>query len=133
MKFDVTKYSTFRQLPLQKFNSFNFGVYLLDKDWNYLFVNEFVVKNLGSRGEGLVGKNIWTHFKELASHPAFIKMKEDCERGFPCNFITTSPLTGQRLNVTGQPLSDCYYFSASVLPTKEEIISDLRKQLRTPA
>lgn len=131
MKFDLTKYTTFAELPLETFNGFNYGVYVLDKNWNYLFVNDFVVSNLGERGHDLMGKNMWSNFKELAANPDFMKMKENSERGDSSNFITVSPLTRQRMNISGQPLKDCYYFSASVLPTKEEIISDLRRQLKS--
>lgn len=130
LKFDVTRYKRFEELPLIKFNEFNYCVYVISTEWNYLFVNDFSVKNLGERGIGLVGQNMWSHFTELSSHPGFLQMKQDTERGLSTDFTTISPLTNQRLNIVGQPLSDCYYFTASILPNKEDVISDLRRQLK---
>ena len=75
-QFDISTYSQFSELPLNDFNSFKFSVYVLDKDWNYLFVNEFVKNNLGIRASDLTGKNMWVEFKELAIDPSFILLKK---------------------------------------------------------
>ena len=128
-KLNIPTQARFSELELNQFNSLKFAVYFLDKDWNYLFVNDYVQAMLGSDAESLVGKNMWTQFAELANDPAYIRMKTDTEKGAPVNFITTSPITGQRLNIVGYPLQDCYFFYTSQLPRKEDLMNELRETL----
>jgi hypothetical protein len=128
-KFPIYEYKTFQELPLDKFNSFKFSVYLLDFDWNYLFVNDFVKENLGERAKSLAGKNMWIEFPELASDSVFMQLREKMEKRITCHFETNSPVTGQRLQVTGYPLEDCYYFTSSILPDKQELLNELRMHL----
>ena len=128
-KLNIPSQTRFSELELEQFNSFKFAVYILDTHWNYLFVNNHVQHYLGKRGESLVGKNMWQHFTELTNDPLFNKMKYDTENGSSVNFITTSPITGQRLNVVGYPLEDCYFFYASQLPNKEALMNELRESM----
>ena len=129
-KFDISKYSKFSELPLDEFNKLKYSVYALDFNWNYLFVNDFVKRNLGSRADNLVGKNMWQEFEELAIDPSFAMMKKNAEKGLRVNIVTTSPITSQRLNIVGHPLEDCWLFSASILPDKDELIDELRNELK---
>jgi hypothetical protein len=128
-KLNFSDYSSFSDLPLEEFNEAKFSIYVLDFQWRYLFVNDFVRHNLKVRGEDLIGKNMWKMFGELAMDSAFLQMKMNTEKGWSTNLITTSPLTSQRLNIVGQPMSDCYLFSASILPNKDELLNELRKYL----
>jgi hypothetical protein len=128
-KFPINEYRKFSELPLDKFNSFKFSVYVLDFDWNYIFVNSFVETNLGERGKNLVGKNMWIEFKELAADPTFMQLKDKMNRRIPCNFQTHSPVNGNRLYITGYPLDDCLYCTSSILPDRQELMNDLRNQL----
>lgn len=128
-KFPIAQYKKFSELPLDKMDTFNFSVYLIDFNWNYLFVNKFVKKNLGARGENLIGKNMWTEFKELANDPNFTLLRQNMERKVATNITTISPITSQRLNITGYPMEDCYYFASSILPDKEDLMQELRNEL----
>lgn len=128
-KFPITDYKKLEELPLDKFNTFRFSVYIVDFNWNYVFVNDFAKKNLGERAEGLEGKNMWAEFTEFATDPSFLLLKSNSERGIASNMIITSPVNGKRLNITGYRLMDCYYFSASVLPNKDDLIEELRNEL----
>ena len=130
---DISKYSYFSELPLEEFNNYKFSVYVIDKNWNYLFINNFVNKNLGQRAEDIIGKNMWQEFKELAIDPSFLLLKKNTEKGLNTNLITTSPINSQRLNIIGNPLKDCYFFSSSILPKKEDLIDELRHELRNTA
>jgi hypothetical protein len=129
MNIPVSKFTRFSELPLESFNSLNFSVYIIDFGWNYLFVNDFVKKNLGERGENLVGKNMWKQFKQLATDPTFIRLKNNMDQRIITNIVTTSPLNFQRLNIIGYPLEDCFYFSSSILPDKDALISEIRNEL----
>jgi hypothetical protein len=122
-------YKQFSDLPLQQFDHFSFSVYVLDRNWNYLYVNEFVKKNLGSKGQSLVGQNMWASFPELTVDPTFMVLKANTEKGVDTQVLTTSPLTSQRLSITGRVLSDCSLFTSTVLPKKEELLHELRNVL----
>ncbi len=128
-KFPITEYKRFSELPLDKFNTLKFSVYILDFDWNYLFVNEFAKSLLGKRGEELVGKNMWEVFDELQHDPSFKEMRIKMEKRVTTNIIVVSPIHGRRQNITGYALEDCLYFSSSILPDKENLIEELRQQL----
>ena len=130
---DITKYSAFSELPLKEFDGFKFSVYALDLNWNYLFVIEFVERNLGAKGRNLIGKNMWEEFKELATDPSFILLKKNSEKRLTTNIITTSPINSQRLNIIGYILKDCFLFTSSILPKKEDLIDELRKELKNAA
>lgn len=129
-KLDFSGTTTFEELPLAHFDEMKFSVYVLNPEWKYLFVNKFVKENLGSRSYDILGKNMWATFPELAADPSFIQLKTNMEKGLISSFITISPLTSQRLNITGHPLKDCYFFTSSILPKKEDLINELRQSLR---
>lgn len=128
-KFPITKYHRYEELPLKRFNELNFSIYLVDFNWNYLFVNEFVKKNLGPRGENLVGKNMWETFPELVADTSFQLLKRNAEKRVVTNMTVTSPINSQRINVVGYTLEDCFYFSSSVLPDKNDLLQELRNEL----
>lgn len=128
-KFPITEYKRFSELPFDKFNALKFSVYIIDFNWNYLFVNDFAKMNLGERASDLIGKNMWDEFKELATDSSFTMLKKNSEQGIPSNIIVTSPVNGKRLNITGYPLEDCYYFSSSILPDKADLLEELRNEL----
>ena len=128
-RFPINNYFRFSELPFEQLNTFKFYVYLLDFDWNYLFVNEFARTNLGTRGESLVGKNMWQMFPELASDTAFVQLRKNMESGIVTLLETTSPINSQRLKITGYKLEDSYYFTASILPNKIDLMQELRDEL----
>ena len=129
LKFNTSRFGQFSDLTLEHFNSLKFSVYVLDFNWNYLFVNDFVKQNLVEKAEDLVGKNMWAEFPELAVDPSFILLKKNTEKGLDTNIVTTSPINSQRLNIVGKPLKDCYFFFSTILPNKDELINELRGQL----
>jgi hypothetical protein len=127
--FQISSYKRFSELPLEEFQARGFSIYVLDFQWNYLFINDFVKHNLGTRSDGLIGKNMWTHFPALKYDPFFTEFRAKMEKNRAFNGVSVSPLTGQRLSICGLALEDCYYCTSSIIPNKEELISDLRRQL----
>jgi hypothetical protein len=75
-KFPINNYKTFGELPLDKFNTFRFSVYIISFDWTYMFINDFVRETLGPRADNIVGKNIWKEFPELEKDPVFNQLRE---------------------------------------------------------
>ena len=128
-KFPITEYKKFSELLLDKFDTLKFSVYILDFEWNYLFVNAFAKALLGQRAEELVGKNVWEEFNELQHDPSFKELRTKMDKGITTNIIVVSPIFGHRQNITGYALEDCFYFSSSILPDKENLIEELRQQL----
>jgi hypothetical protein len=129
-KFDFGSYSKFSELPLDEFNKLRFSVYVIDFDWNYLFINDFVKTTLGARAENIIGKNMWQEFEELANDPSFNLLKKDAEKGLKINIVTTSPINTKRLNIIGYALQNCWLFSSSILPDKDELLDELRSELK---
>lgn len=116
----------FKELSTESFDDVPFSVYILNKEWAYLYVNHFVENNLGRKREDLLGKNMWEMFPELKTDPIFNQIKSETEAGKTTNYITISPLTLHRLNIVGLPLEDCYFFTASILPNKDALLNELR-------
>jgi hypothetical protein len=129
-KFPIANYQRFAQLPLQEFDRLNFSVYILDFEWKYMFVNKFAASSLGVQAADLVGQNMWERFPKLAADPNFVTLRKNLEDNIVTNFRTVSPLTALRLNISGFRLEDCYYCTSSVLPNREDLLDDLRKQMK---
>jgi hypothetical protein len=129
-RFSANRFKVFSELPFQEFNNQKFSIYIIDFNWNYLFVNDFVKKNLGSRGENLLGKNMWEEFPELAKDSVFNMLKSNLDRGITTNLVTTSPINGQRLNISGYALDDCFFFSSSIMPDKSDLLNEIRNELK---
>lgn len=129
-KFPIYQYKRYSELPLEQLKSQRFSIYLIDFEWKYLFVNDFVCQNLEMKADDFIGKNMWEVFPVLQNDPDFSLLKRNCESKVVSNIISVSPVTGQRINITGYPLEDCYYFSASILPEKNDLIHELRNELK---
>jgi hypothetical protein len=119
-KFPISKYRRYEELPFEKFNEMKFSIYVIDFNWNYLFVNQFAKDNLKERTSDLIGKNMWDEFPEFRVDPVFKSLREKMDRKVACTFETTSPINSKRLYITGYPLEDCFYFSSSILPDRQE-------------
>jgi hypothetical protein len=46
-----------------------------------------------------------------------------------CDATIYSPLRGKQVKIKGHPLDDCYYFYSVSLPSKEELMEELREVL----
>jgi hypothetical protein len=128
-KFPIANYQRFAQLPLEQFDRLKFSVYILDFDWNYLFVNDFALANLGMTRDELIGRNLWKRFPQLANDPYFATLKKNLENNIVTNFRAVSPLTSLRLNISGFTLEDCYYCTSSVIPNKDDLLEELRREM----
>lgn len=51
------------------------GIVVLDRDWNYLYVNNAAAAMFGRRPEDLVGRHIWTEFPEGVDQPFHLAYK----------------------------------------------------------
>ena len=129
----ISSYHRYVDLPLDKFKLMKYKIYILDLNWNYLFVNDVVLADLPNTNRDLIGLNMWTVFKELQKDPTFQQMKLDIENRKEVNVTTVSPLTRKRLRIFGWPLEDCYLFTVSTLPDKQELLNELRSLLNKVA
>jgi hypothetical protein len=128
-KLNIPTLKEYSQLPLNEFDLLRYSIYVLDKEWNYRFVNRFAKENLGPKGLDLIEKNMWVEFPELAVDVAFNKLKANAESGISSNLVTTSPVTGQRLNIIGHSLNDCFLFFSTILPNKADLLNELRHEM----
>ncbi|MGV3509845.1 MAG: hypothetical protein ACO1N7_11195 [Sphingobacteriaceae bacterium] len=129
-RFPIQNYKRFAEVPLAHFDTQKFLVYILDFEWNYMFVNTAVSENLNIPVKDLIGKNMWKTFPELALDSDFQLLKRTMETGSITNIIATSPITGKKLSITGYRLEDCYYFSSTILPNKQSLMEELRTELK---
>lgn len=128
-KFPIANYQRFAQLPLEEFDRMSFSIYILDFEWNYLFVNKFACARLGVAPSDLAGQNMWRRFPELDADMNFQNLRQKLENNISVNFRTVSPLTSLRLNISGMRLEDCYYCTSSVIPNREDLINELRNEM----
>jgi hypothetical protein len=128
-KFPIYNFKNCAELPYEDLNALKFAVYILDFNWNFLFANSIGCSNLKATLDDLKGENLWKMFGNTNNDPQFKTIITDVESRRASNITTVSAITGRRVNVTGYPLEDCYYFSVSLLPDKEDLINDLRSQL----
>ncbi|HLP14206.1 MAG TPA: hypothetical protein VK177_19905 [Flavobacteriales bacterium] len=128
-EFDSVKYDSFSTLPLPEFDTLKHSVYVTDKTWKYMYVNKFVEDNLKIVRENLIGQNMWDYFPALAMDPSFRQLKENTENHKTTQLITVSPINQKRLHITGYPLQDCYLFFSGIMPDKNNLLLELRKEL----
>lgn len=131
-KFPIFNYSKLDELPFADLNEQKFSVYIVDFNWNYIFVNEFACNMLHKTQEELHGRNMWQVYAELQNDASFAQLRRNTEENIISNITTVSPVTGERISITSYPLQDCYYFSVSILPKKDNLLNELRKQLKKP-
>ena len=124
----ITNYKTFSELPLEQFNSQGYPIFIVDFDWNYLFVNDFVRRQVGDRAGNLKGKNMWIAFKPLTADPVFRRLRSNLDKRIITNIVVTSPMTFQLLNIVGYPLDDCFYFSMTPIPEKNAMADNISSE-----
>lgn len=128
---ELLKYQSFKELPLQEFNSGKESIYIIDYSWNYLFVNAYTLKRLS--GINIVGKNIKTVWKENPQfnfHPVYILLRDGVKQRSRISIKTKSPITAKAIEITGIPFKDCYFFSIAELPEKEALLDELKSFLK---
>lgn len=125
-KFPISSYKHYAELPLNELDSQRFAIYIIDFNWNYLFVNAFACQTLNKSKDDLVGKS---PFAGVELDPEYSLFLKKVEQGAVSNIITISPVTRKRVSVTGYPLEDCYYFAVSMLPDKQDLMNELRSEL----
>jgi hypothetical protein len=130
-KFPIYNYKRCSELPYDDFDNFKFAIYIIDLDWNYLFANKFVFELHKLERSKLIGSNIGGSLQDKmqidSQFKSFIKMVRE---GNSANITTISTISNKRVNVTGYPLEDCYYFAVTILPDKDDLMNELRTQLK---
>jgi|SRR6476469_6169964 len=129
-KFPIFNYKRFSELPLKRLDNQKFSIYLIDFNWNYLFANIFSFQVHNKERSDLVGQNLWQLLKEkMDVDTEFKSFVRKIQEGQPASIQTISAFSKKRVDVSGYPLEDCYYFAVTILPDKEDLINELRSQL----
>ena len=130
-KFPIFNYRLCSELPYNELDKQRFAIYIIDLDWNYYFANKFVFETHKLERSDLIGKNIWNTLNEkMALDSEFRIFIKKVREGSPANITTVSALSNKRVSVTGYPLEDCYYFAVTILPDKDDLMAELRQQLK---
>lgn len=129
VEFSIDSIRNYSQLPLELLNRLSNSVYVVDYEWRYLFLNDNSKKAFGDIAETLIGKSAIDVFKGPQFQQVFDNLRDAVENKTPFSAVVYSPLRGKQVHIKGFPLEDCYFFSTSVLPGKDELLSELRAQL----
>jgi hypothetical protein len=127
--FCVDRYKNYQDLPLDILDDLPFCVYIVDYNWTYLFVNKISTNFFGKEIQNLVGKNAQQVFGQEKFQTIFENIHDALKRKTICDTTIYSPLRGKQVKVKGYPLDDCYYFYTVTLPSKEELMDELRREL----
>jgi hypothetical protein len=130
LKFSIETYDSYRDIPLEVLDTLPYSVYIIDYNWIYIFLNKNSISVFGADIEQLIGQSALDAFKHSRFEPVFDKIKNGVEHRTACHEIIYSPLRGAQVTIKGYPLSDCYFFSSSIMPAKEEVLEELRVVLK---
>jgi hypothetical protein len=131
LKFPITSYDNFKSLPITEFDSQGYSIFIIDYNWNYLYANPFSRERLkGISVQDQNVKDIWNNHREFNFQPLFNVLKNPVEKRLPITLKTHSPITSQSIEICGYPLRDCYFFSVSELPEKNDLLSELKNSMK---
>lgn len=126
----VAEHQTFETLPLEELQPRKFSIYIIDYAWNYLFANQYAIGLLGTDPTGKNIRDVWKERPEVNFEPLYNLMKESVKKRVPMEVKSRSPLTKRAIEILGQPLKDCYYFSINEVPDKETLMQELKSLLK---
>ena len=69
--------------PFMLFDSLNEGVYIVDRAWRYIYVNNKAAEIQGKPGEELLGKNIWELCPEAVATVSYAQAHRAVEQNTP--------------------------------------------------
>ncbi|MFD2163130.1 hypothetical protein ACFSJU_12060 [Paradesertivirga mongoliensis] len=130
-KFPIYNYSRYSDLPLDEFDSKNFAIYVVNKDWTYLFANQYVFDVHNLERNDIIGNNIWETLNEkMQIDSQFRTFIQNVKKGIPSHVVTVSAISNKRVSVVGYALLDAYYFAVTILPDKDELLNELRREIK---
>jgi nitrogen fixation/metabolism regulation signal transduction histidine kinase len=124
--FSIENYKRYEDVQLDVLDTLPFSVYIIDYDWVYLFLNKNSIHAFGKNIDKLIGQSALEAFKDVRFEPIFEKIKYSVETKTHCYVTMYSPLRGAQVNIKGYSLEDCYCFSSTVMPSKEQVLGELR-------
>lgn len=127
--FSINDYDLFAEVPLHQLDEVAYSAYIINYNWVYLFINKSARDAFGPLADKLIGNSALETFRDSKFAEIFENIKDDVERKLAINKTVVSPLRGSQVILKGHALKDCYYFSATVVPTKVEVLNELRDQL----
>ncbi|HXX78301.1 MAG TPA: PAS domain-containing protein, partial [Ktedonobacteraceae bacterium] len=72
--------------PFMLFDSLNEGVYILDTDWRFIYVNSKAAEIQGRPREELLGKNIWELYPEAVETVSYAQAHHAISENTPVNY-----------------------------------------------
>ena len=127
--FSIDHYKRYSELPLEVMDTLRYSVYIIDYSWIYLFLNKNCREVLGEEVASWIGKSALDVFKDPKFKTIFDSIAHGVNTKSFCNATVYSPLRGGQVNIKGHPLEDCYFLSALALPSKDDLLDELRQEL----
>jgi hypothetical protein len=129
-RFPIYNYETFEELPLADFQVEGVSIFVVNKDWKYLFANNFMLYLHKLNENELIGTSLWeTLPSDLRATTKFQSFIEVIKSGSPSHVVLTAESNYPSVSIVGFPLQDCYYFAVSILPDKEGLLNEFKTEL----
>jgi hypothetical protein len=131
-RFPIYNYNRYSELPFGEFDIQKFAIYIVDKEWNYLFANKFVFDLHMLDRTDLIGNNVWEILQgQMQLDSQFKQFINTIKSGASSSVVTLSPMSNKRVSVIGYPLQDCFYFAVTILPDEQELRLTRKKEINS--
>src|SRR5688572_21089610 len=81
----IKSYKRYKDIPLDFLNKLPFSVYLIDYNWNYLFLNTNSRNVFGELADKLIGKSALEVFSDAKFKAIFDNIQSAVENRSPCD------------------------------------------------
>ena len=82
------------------------NLYVIDREWNYVYINKKAASSLNMKPEDFIGKNLWKLFPKYAGTEDGIKFRNSMEKREISRFETHSKYTGIWYDVNVYPSNE---------------------------
>ena len=113
-------------------NSTNNGVYALDRNWNFVYINERMAKIVGSTPDKMIGRNGWSFFSKLVGTIVEKNLREVMEKRKSRKFEWSGLYSNEKWEIHVFPTEDgISVFADDITERKkaEEILDGAREQV----
>lgn len=125
------QYHSFKDLPLERLQTRNYSIYIIDYHWEYLFANRYAIASIGGIDPtGKHVKQIWKENPQINFEPIYNVLDKRVAGRESFELKSRSPITRRAIEISGYPLTDCYYFFIHELPDKAKLIDELKTILK---
>ena len=106
------------------------GLFTLDREWRFTYLNPQAERYLGKKSEELLGKNIWEQYPLAAESPFYLFYHEALEKQQKISFESYAPTLRGWYDVTVYPSADGLSVFFHDISTRKEVQEAFQEQIR---